>query len=207
MNQFSFHRLQQTKKKMPTPNLHRVIYGSNFGLFFFSIFPLQKYNIITFLPLVLYQQFRFFLNLYFLIMALSQFIPDVRIGYLYTYWGPLGFVLTVTICREAIDDFRRHQRDREVNSQKYRRLVGPNQTPELVPSSKLKVGDLIIVEKDERWVYCRKFCKLFKIKRNFQHSKISGYFQIKIPPKTTYKPRILKFFLLSILESPPTWCS
>jgi phospholipid-translocating ATPase len=83
-------------------------------------------------------------------MALSQFIPDVKIGYLYTYWGPLGFVLAVTICREAIDDFRRHQRDHEVNSQKYRRLVGPNQQPELVPSSKLKVGDLVIVEKDRR---------------------------------------------------------
>lgn len=48
-------------------------------------FALQKYNIITFLPLVLFQQFRFFLNLYFLIMAISQFLPDVRIGYLYTY--------------------------------------------------------------------------------------------------------------------------
>ena len=83
-------------------------------------------------------------------MALSQFIPDVRIGYLYTYWGPLGFVLAVTLFREAIDDFRRHQRDREVNSQKYRRLVNLTQTFELVPSSKLKLGDIIIVEKDER---------------------------------------------------------
>ncbi|XP_055713662.1 probable phospholipid-transporting ATPase IIA isoform X2 [Phlebotomus papatasi] len=110
----------------------------------------QKYNFITFLPLVLFEQFRFFLNLYFLIMALSQFIPDIRIGYLYTYWGPLGFVLAVTICREAIDDLRRHQRDREVNSQKYRRLVGADRIPEMVPSSKLKVGDIIIVEKDER---------------------------------------------------------
>lgn len=110
----------------------------------------QKYNFITFLPMVLFEQFRFFLNLYFLIMALSQFIPDIRIGYLYTYWGPLGFVLTVTICREAVDDLRRHKRDREVNSQKYSRLTGPNQPPELVPSSKLKVGDIVIVEKDER---------------------------------------------------------
>ncbi|XP_070499057.1 probable phospholipid-transporting ATPase IIB isoform X2 [Chironomus tepperi] len=109
----------------------------------------QKYNIITFLPLVLFEQFRFFLNLYFLVMALSQFIPSVKIGYLYTYWGPLGFVLTVTIFREAIDDFRRYQRDREVNSQKYRRLMQSGHL-ELVPSSKLKVGDIIIVEKDER---------------------------------------------------------
>lgn len=82
-------------------------------------------------------------------MALSQFIPDVKIGYLYTYWGPLCFVLLVTIFREAIDDFRRYQRDREVNSQKYRRLV-LNGGLELVPSSKLRVGDIIIVEKDER---------------------------------------------------------
>lgn len=58
-------------------------------------------------------------------------------------------MLLVTIFREAIDDFRRYQRDREVNSQKYRRLV-LNGGLELVPSSKLRVGDIIIVEKDER---------------------------------------------------------
>ena len=45
--------------------------------------------------------------MFFLIMALSQFIPQLQIGYLYTYWGPLGFVLAVTTVREAIDDFRR----------------------------------------------------------------------------------------------------
>lgn len=99
---------------------------------------------------MLFEQFRFFLNLYFLIMAMSQFIPDIRIGYLYTYWGPLCFVLAVTICREAVDDLRRHKRDREVNSQRYRRLVGPECASEMVPSSKLRVGDIIIVEKDER---------------------------------------------------------
>jgi phospholipid-translocating ATPase len=99
---------------------------------------------------VLFQQFKFFLNLYFLVMATSQFIPDIRIGYLYTYWGPLTFVLTVTIFREAVDDIRRHQRDKEVNSQKYRHLVRGRDTPELVPSSKLRVGDLVIVEKDQR---------------------------------------------------------
>ena len=38
----------------------------------------QKYNIITFIPLVLFNQFKFFLNLYFLIMACSQFIPVLR---------------------------------------------------------------------------------------------------------------------------------
>ncbi|XP_018322977.1 probable phospholipid-transporting ATPase IIB isoform X2 [Agrilus planipennis] len=111
----------------------------------------QKYNIITFLPLVLYQQFKFFLNLYFLIMAISQFVPDIRIGYLYTYWGPLCFVLFVTICREAVDDLRRHKRDQEVNNQKCKRLSRKDDKQiEIVSASKLKVGDLIIVDKDER---------------------------------------------------------
>ncbi|KAK2580739.1 hypothetical protein KPH14_011366 [Odynerus spinipes] len=110
----------------------------------------QKYNVVTFLPMVLFQQFKFFLNLYFLLMAISQFIPDIRIGYLYTYWGPLCFVLTVTICREAVDDFRRYKRDKEVNAQRYQRLVKGLDAPELVPSSKLRVGDLVIVEKGQR---------------------------------------------------------
>ena len=76
-------------------------------------------------------------------MALSQFIQEIRIGYLYTYWGPLCFVLSVTLCREAVDDFRRYKRDKEINNQKYYRLVKGFSTPELVPSSKLKVGDLV----------------------------------------------------------------
>ena len=83
----------------------------------------QKYSVLTFLPLVLYNQFKFFLNLFFLIMAVSQFIPQLRIGYLYTYWGPLGFVISVALIREAIDDFRRYQRDKEVNAERYTKLV------------------------------------------------------------------------------------
>ena len=46
-----------------------------------------------------------------------------RIGYLYTYWGPLGFVISVALIREAIDDFRRYQSDKEVNAERYTKLV------------------------------------------------------------------------------------
>uniref|UniRef100_A0A8C9WUL9 Phospholipid-transporting ATPase n=1 Tax=Sander lucioperca TaxID=283035 RepID=A0A8C9WUL9_SANLU len=83
----------------------------------------QKYNIFTFVPGVLYQQFKFFLNLYFLVVACSQFVPSLKIGYLYTYWAPLGFVLTVTMVREAVDEVRRYQRDKEMNSQLYSKLT------------------------------------------------------------------------------------
>lgn len=40
----------------------------------------QKYNTFTFLPLVFYEQFKFFFNLYFLLVALSQFVPALKIG-------------------------------------------------------------------------------------------------------------------------------
>uniref|UniRef100_A0A5F9CUY8 Phospholipid-transporting ATPase n=1 Tax=Oryctolagus cuniculus TaxID=9986 RepID=A0A5F9CUY8_RABIT len=108
----------------------------------------QKYNVFTFIPGVLYEQFKFFLNLYFLVVSCSQFVPALKIGYLYTYWAPLGFVLAVTVVREAIDEFRRFQRDKDVNSQLYSKLTVRGKVQ--VKSSDIQVGDLIIVEKNQR---------------------------------------------------------
>ncbi|XP_016407251.1 probable phospholipid-transporting ATPase IIB [Sinocyclocheilus rhinocerous] len=97
---------------------------------------------------VLYQQFKFFLNLYFLVVACSQFVPSLKIGYLYTYWAPLGFVLAVTMVREAVDEVRRCRRDKEMNSQLYSKLTVRGKVQ--VKSSDIQVGDLIIVEKNQR---------------------------------------------------------
>ncbi|KAF7691399.1 hypothetical protein HF521_011696 [Silurus meridionalis] len=108
----------------------------------------QKYNIITFVPGVLYQQFKFFLNLYFLVVACSQFVPSLKIGYLYTYWAPLAFVLAVTMVREAVDEVRRYRRDKEMNSQIYSKLTVRGKIQ--VKSSDIQVGDLIIIEKNQR---------------------------------------------------------
>ncbi|KAI1902011.1 hypothetical protein AGOR_G00040320 [Albula goreensis] len=108
----------------------------------------QKYNVFTFIPGVLYQQFKFFLNLYFLVVACSQFVPSLKVGYLYTYWAPLGFVLAVTIMREAVDEVRRCRRDKEMNSQLYSKLTVRGKCQ--VKSCDIQVGDLIIVEKNQR---------------------------------------------------------
>lgn len=117
----------------------------------------QKYNLFTFFPFVLYEQFKFFFNLYFLLVALSQFIPALKIGFIFTYVAPLAFVLCVTMGKEAYDDYKRHLRDREANSQKYLILVPPlSHTPDSgphtrsVPSSSLRLGDLVILEKNQR---------------------------------------------------------
>uniref|UniRef100_A0A8C9VVN1 Phospholipid-transporting ATPase n=1 Tax=Scleropages formosus TaxID=113540 RepID=A0A8C9VVN1_SCLFO len=108
----------------------------------------QKYNFFTFLPGVLFNQFKYFFNLYFLLLACSQFVPELRLGALYTYWVPLGFVLIITIVREAVEEVRCFLRDKEVNSQIYSKL-SPRGTVK-VKSSGIQVGDLIIVEKNQR---------------------------------------------------------
>nr|GAT57602.1 predicted protein [Mycena chlorophos] len=125
----------------------------------------QKYNAFTFLPLVFYEQFKFFFNLYFLLVALSQFIPALRIGFIVTSIAPLVFVLSVTMGKEAYDDYQRNLRDKEANSQKYlvfdpptddrssaldTAYVDAHANTRAVPSSSLRVGDLVRLDKNQR---------------------------------------------------------
>jgi len=78
-----------------------------------------KYTAWSFLPITLYNEFSFFFNMYFLLVALSQAIPALRIGYLSTYIVPLVFVLAITLGKEAFDDIARRRRDNEANSEGY----------------------------------------------------------------------------------------
>ncbi|KAL2025112.1 hypothetical protein VTK56DRAFT_114 [Thermocarpiscus australiensis] len=78
-----------------------------------------KYTAWSFLPVTLYNEFSFFFNMYFLLVALSQAIPQLRIGYLSTYVAPLAFVLVITLGKEAYDDIERRRRDNEANSEEY----------------------------------------------------------------------------------------
>ncbi|KAH8586138.1 P-type ATPase-like protein [Bisporella sp. PMI_857] len=78
-----------------------------------------KYTPISFLPRTLYNEFSFFFNMYFLLVALSQVIPALRIGYLSTYIVPLACVLAITLGKEAWDDIERRKRDAEANSEGY----------------------------------------------------------------------------------------
>ncbi|KAI0883334.1 phospholipid-translocating P-type ATPase [Annulohypoxylon maeteangense] len=89
-----------------------------------------KYTAFTFLPITLYNEFSFFFNMYFLLVALSQAIPPLRIGYLSTYIAPLAFVLFITMGKEAYDDIERRRRDNEANSEEYvvLRFREPGQT-------------------------------------------------------------------------------
>lgn len=92
-------------------------------------------------------------------------------GYIVTYVAPLAFVLAVTMGKEAYDDYCRYLRDKEANSTQYAVLQRtassshghePDASKPLmsgsysrsgtrsVPSSSLKVGDLVLLEKNQR---------------------------------------------------------
>ena len=113
-----------------------------------------KYNPITFIPIILYEQFKFF-QLVLLIVALSQIVPQLRIGYLSSYIVPLAFVLTVTMMKEAGDDIARRRRDKEQNQELYE-VLNRNSSDalsiesKLVPALGLRVGDLVRLHKDVR---------------------------------------------------------
>lgn len=112
-----------------------------------------KYNPVTFVPVLLYQQFKFFFNLYFLLVALSQCVPLLRIGYLSLYIVPLAFVLVVTMLKEAGDDISRRRRDLEQNNEQYEVLnrsfsLGPDVAS--IAAKNLKVGDLVRLHKGTR---------------------------------------------------------
>ncbi|KAL8734496.1 MAG: hypothetical protein Q9166_001396 [cf. Caloplaca sp. 2 TL-2023] len=90
-----------------------------------------KYTAWSFLPRTLYNEFSFFFNMYFLLVALSQLIPPLRIGYVSTYVVPLVFVLSITLGKEALDDIARRRRDAEANKEEYTilRLQDPANGP------------------------------------------------------------------------------
>ena len=67
----------------------------------------QKYNCISFIFKVLYNEFKFFFNLFFLVITLSQFVSFLKVGFMFTYVAPLAFVLTITMFKEAYDDCKR----------------------------------------------------------------------------------------------------
>ncbi|KAK9493133.1 hypothetical protein V1508DRAFT_354148 [Lipomyces doorenjongii] len=136
----------ESEEPEPTGPSRVVVPFAKNGKFPSNAISNAKYNPITFLPIILYEQFKFFINLYFLIVALSQIVPSLRIGYLSSYILPLAFVLFVTMSKEALDDISRRRRDAEANKEGYE-VVGK---VDFVRSRDLKVGDLVFIKKDQR---------------------------------------------------------
>uniref|UniRef100_A0A8C5RFR7 Phospholipid-transporting ATPase n=1 Tax=Laticauda laticaudata TaxID=8630 RepID=A0A8C5RFR7_LATLA len=64
----------------------------------------SKYNLFTFLPLNLFEQFQRVANAYFLILLILQLIPEISSLSWFTTVVPLVLVLTVSAVKDAMDD-------------------------------------------------------------------------------------------------------
>ncbi|CAI7566623.1 unnamed protein product [Penicillium pancosmium] len=111
-----------------------------------------KYTPWSFLPRTLYNEFSFFFNIYFLLVALSQIIPVLRIGYMSSYIAPLAFVVSISLGKEALDDIGRRRRDAEANSEEFTvlSLDRANVLEVTKKSRDLKVGDVLKIRKNQR---------------------------------------------------------
>ena len=106
-----------------------------------------KYNVATFLPKFLFEQFSKYANLFFLFTAVLQQIPNISPTNRYTTIGPLIVVLLVSAGKELVEDFKRKNSDKSLNHSKTQVLKGSSF--ENMRWVNVAVGDIVRVESEE----------------------------------------------------------
>ncbi|KAK9282396.1 hypothetical protein L1049_005313 [Liquidambar formosana] len=125
------------------PRVHRkkpLNYPSNYT-------STTKYNIITFLPKAIFEQFRRVANVYFLLAAILSLTPVAPFSAV-SMIAPLAFVVGLSMAKEALEDWRRFIQDMKVNSRKASVHKGDGVFG-FKPWQKIRVGDVVKVEKDQ----------------------------------------------------------
>ncbi|KXJ22396.1 phospholipid-transporting ATPase IA [Exaiptasia diaphana] len=102
-----------------------------------------KYNLITFLPKFLLEQFSRYSNIFFLFIALLQQIDGVSPTGRYTTALPLLAVLSCSAIKEIIEDYKRHKADDLVNKRKVK--VVRDGTLQSLQWVEVQVGDIVKV--------------------------------------------------------------
>jgi phospholipid-transporting ATPase len=79
----------------------------------------NKYTWLNFLPMNLFEQFRKAANLYFLMIAVLQSLPDVSLtNQIPAILTPLTFVITVSAIKDLFEDWRKAHSDKQENESK-----------------------------------------------------------------------------------------
>lgn len=114
----------------------------------------QKYNILTFIPLVIANQFKMFMNQFYLMLIITQFFQILQVGLFFTYVSPLCFVLCVTAIKEAYDDIYRWIQDRKTNNEEYilisKESKGKKKGENKIKAQDIKIGDIIEIKQNQR---------------------------------------------------------
>ncbi|KIM45195.1 hypothetical protein M413DRAFT_441876 [Hebeloma cylindrosporum] len=108
----------------------------------------SKYNLITFLPKFLFEQFSKYANIFFLFTACIQQIPGVSPTKPYTTIVPLAVVLMASAFKEVQEDLKRHQSDTELNARKAKVLTSQSTFIEKEWKD-IQVGDIVRLENND----------------------------------------------------------
>lgn len=74
-----------------------------------------KYSILTFVPKNIYEQLHRFANVYFVVIALLNFVPVVNAFQPEVSLIPICVIIAMTAIKDAWEDFRRYKLDKEIN--------------------------------------------------------------------------------------------
>ncbi|XP_073048342.1 probable phospholipid-transporting ATPase 4 isoform X1 [Primulina eburnea] len=106
-----------------------------------------KYNVLTFLPKAIFEQFRRVANLYFLLAAVLSVTPISPFSAM-SMIAPLAFVVGLSMAKEALEDWRRFIQDMNVNLRRAT-VHKKDGTFGQKPWMKIQVGNVVKVEKDQ----------------------------------------------------------
>uniref|UniRef100_A0A8C1KJF4 Phospholipid-transporting ATPase n=1 Tax=Cyprinus carpio TaxID=7962 RepID=A0A8C1KJF4_CYPCA len=107
----------------------------------------SKYNVFTFLPLNLFEQFQRLANAYFVFLLILQLIPQISSLSWFTTVVPLLLVLSITLAKDLSDDITRHKNDNHVNNRKVEVLINGELKSEKWMN--VQVGDIVKLENNE----------------------------------------------------------
>ncbi|XP_051840611.1 phospholipid-transporting ATPase VA [Antechinus flavipes] len=74
-----------------------------------------KYTVLSFLPKNLFEQFHRLANVYFVLIALFNFVPVLNAFQPELALAPVLFILAVTAIKDLWEDYSRHRSDHEIN--------------------------------------------------------------------------------------------
>uniref|UniRef100_A0A670I8I6 P-type ATPase N-terminal domain-containing protein n=1 Tax=Podarcis muralis TaxID=64176 RepID=A0A670I8I6_PODMU len=74
-----------------------------------------KYTALSFLPKNLFEQFHRLANVYFVFIALLNFVPAVNAFQPELALAPVLFILAVTAVKDLWEDYSRYSSDQEIN--------------------------------------------------------------------------------------------
>uniref|UniRef100_A0A671S2S3 Phospholipid-transporting ATPase n=1 Tax=Sinocyclocheilus anshuiensis TaxID=1608454 RepID=A0A671S2S3_9TELE len=116
------HKRRKSKKESKTRIVHvNILYDHTKGgdnpnrHYANNKIKTTKYTLLSFLPKNLFEQFHRFANVYFVFIALLNFVPVVNAFQPELALAPVVFILSVTAIKDLWEDYRRHRSDKEIN--------------------------------------------------------------------------------------------